>query len=187
MGSMISITPLALAGAAELHSNAREDSRGWFARYFCQQELADLNGGRPIQQINSSFTAQKGAVRGLHFQYAPNAEDKLVRCLTGSVFDVMVDLRRDSATFGEWHGVVLDALEMNMVYIPRGFAHGFQTLTEDCQLLYLHTEFFAPDNQGGLHHASPELAIDWPLPVTELSDRDAALPHFDSSFVALDS
>ncbi len=186
MGAMISIGPLPLAGAAELRSKAREDSRGWFARYFCQEELAELNGGRPIQQINSSFTAERGAVRGLHFQYAPHAEDKIVRCLSGRVFDVMVDLRRGSATFGQWHGVELDAREMNMVYIPRGFAHGFQTLTEACQLLYLHTEFFAPENQGGLHHGSPEIGIDWPLAVTELSERDASLAPFDGSFEGLE-
>jgi dTDP-4-dehydrorhamnose 3,5-epimerase len=182
---MISIEALPLEGAAEVRSKAARDARGWFARWFCQEELATLNGGRPLQQINSSFTARKGAIRGLHFQHAPRAEDKLVRCLAGRVFDVMVDLRRDSRTYGQWHGVVLDAREMNMVYIPRGFAHGFQTLTEDCQLLYLHTEFYAPEHQGGVHHASPALAIAWPLEMTELSVRDSSLAPFDSDFEAL--
>jgi dTDP-4-dehydrorhamnose 3,5-epimerase len=183
---MISIDPLPLAGAAQLRSRALQDSRGWFARYFCQEDLAVLNGGRPIQQINSSFTAQKGALRGLHYQAVPHAEDKLVRCLSGRVFDVMVDLRLGSATFGQWHGLNLDASEMNMVYIPRGFAHGFQTLTTDCQMLYLHTEFFAPEHQSGVHHASSRLGIDWPLPVTEVSERDACLAPFDSSFEGLE-
>lgn len=185
MGKMISIERLPLEGAAELRSTGLPDSRGWFARWFCQEELASLNGGRPIEQVNSSFTAGKGTVRGMHFQVAPHAEDKLVRCLAGRVFDVMVDLRTNSETYGEWHGVILDASDQNMVYIPRGFAHGFQTLTDDCQLLYLHTASFAPDFQGGLHHASPELAIQWPLAVTEVSARDAELPPFDGSFESL--
>ncbi|MFT7484638.1 MAG: dTDP-4-dehydrorhamnose 3,5-epimerase [Candidatus Paceibacteria bacterium] len=186
MGAMISVEALELAGAAELCSIAREDSRGWFARFFCEAELDELTGGRPIQQINASFTAEKGAVRGLHFQYPPHAEDKFVRCLRGEVFDVMVDLRRGSATFGKWHAIHLDPAKMNMAFIPQGFAHGFQTLTTDCQLLYLHTECFSPDDQGGLHHASAEIGIDWPLPVTELSERDATLAALESSFEGIE-
>jgi dTDP-4-dehydrorhamnose 3,5-epimerase len=187
MGKMISVEALPLEGAAELRSKHLPDSRGWFARWFCQEELRELNGGRPIEQINGSFTAQQGAIRGLHFQVAPHAEDKLVRCVAGCVFDVMVDLRRGSDTYGKWHGVTLDASMQNMVYIPRGFAHGFQTLTQDCQLLYLHTANFAPDSQGGLHHASPQLAIEWPLALAEISERDAALPPFDLSFEGLEA
>ncbi len=182
---MMRIEALPLEGAAVLRTEARRDSRGWFARWFCQEEMAALNQGRAIQQINSSFTAQSGAVRGLHFQVAPHAEDKIVRCVAGRVFDVMVDLRKNSQTFGSWHGVELDAEEMNMVYIPRGFAHGFQTLTTDCQMLYLHTDFFAPEHQGGLHYASPELGIEWPLKVTEISKRDASLPTFNETFSGL--
>lgn len=184
---MMHIEPLPLEGAAELRSVVRQDSRGWFARWFCQEELAALNGGRPLQQINSSFTAKKGAVRGLHFQFSPYTEDKLVRCLAGRVFDVMVDLRRGSKTYGQWLSVTLDAREMNMVYIPRGFTHGFQTLTENCQMLYLHTEFFAPEHQGGLRYDSPELGIAWPLPVTDISERDASLAPLDRSFEGLEA
>jgi len=186
VGAMISIEALPLEGAAELRSLPREDARGWFARFFCQEELAALTAGRPIQQINSSFTARAGAVRGMHFQGPPHTEDKIVRCLRGRVFDVLVDLRRTSATFGRWHGIELDGERMNMVYVPRGFAHGFQTLTADCQMLYLHTEFFAPEHQGGVHHRSPQLGIEWPLPVTEFSERDGQLAPLDASFPGLD-
>ena len=187
MGRSLIIERLPLEGAAEVRSEARQDARGWFGRWFCQEELAPLNGGRPIQQVNSSFTAARGAVRGLHFQSPPRAEDKLVRCLSGRVFDVMVDLRRASATFGRWQGVVLGAAQMNAVYIPRGFAHGFQTLTADCQMLYLHTEFYAPEHQGGVRWDSPSLAVRWPLALSELSERDAALPLFDDGFQGLDA
>ena len=132
MGIMMTIEPTPLSGAAEIRCTPIKDERGWFARLFCQEELFSLNGGRPIQQINSSLTLKRGSIRGLHFQYPPHAEDKVVRCISGRVFDVMVDLRRDSPTLGRWHGVILDAAEMNMVYIPRGFAHGFQTLEDHC-------------------------------------------------------
>ncbi|MFT7668028.1 MAG: dTDP-4-dehydrorhamnose 3,5-epimerase [Planctomycetota bacterium] len=186
MGSMISIENLPLAGAAQLHSTGKPDSRGWFSRWFCQEELSELNGGRAIEQINSSFTSKQGTLRGVHFQVAPHAEDKLVRCIAGRVYDVMVDLRKGSLTFGQWHAVTLDEAEQNMVYIPRGFAHGFQTLTANCQLLYLHTANYAPDFQGGVHHASPELAIDWPLPIAEISERDASLTPFDQAFEGLE-
>jgi dTDP-4-dehydrorhamnose 3,5-epimerase len=175
------VVPLPLQGAAEIRSQPARDERGWFARLFCQRELAELNGGRPIQQINSSFTAKRGALRGLHFQHPPHAEDKVVRCLAGRVFDVMLDMRRGSPTFARWHAVVLDAAEMNMIYIPKGFAHGFQTLEDNCQILYLHTAFHAPEAEGGVRYDSPSLGIEWPIAVTELSQRDQHLPVFDPS------
>lgn len=172
------IERLPLAGAAVVHATPREDARGRFARLFCQEELRELNGGREIQQVNLSLTRQQGSIRGLHFQRPPKAEDKAVRCLRGRVFDVLVDLRRGSATFGQWQGVELCADTLNMVYIPRGFAHGFQTLEPDCEMLYLHTEFYSPEHEGGYRFDSPALAVRWPLPVGELSPRDLALPVF---------
>ena len=182
MGSMLTVEHLPLSGAAEIHCSPIKDERGWFARYFCQETLSEINHGRPIQQVNSSFTKQRGTIRGLHFQNPPFAEDKIVRCILGSVYDVMLDLRWNSPTLGRWHGVVLDAEKMNMVYIPRGFAHGLQTLEDDCQVLYLHTEFHAPHSERGFRYDSPFLNIPWPLDVTHLSDRDKTLPLFESSF-----
>ncbi len=180
------ITPLPLSGAAEIHSSPHQDHRGWFSRWFCQDELKSLNLKRPLQQINSSFTVKRGAIRGLHFQFAPKMEDKIVRCIQGRIFDVIVDLRHDSPTKGKWHSVTLDAALQNMLYVPRGFAHGFQTLEENCQLLYLHTEFHAPEQEGGFRYDSPYLSIHWPLAVTELSNRDQNLPTLDSSFKGID-
>lgn len=176
------IEPLPLLGAAVVHAEPRTDARGLFARLFCQDELRGLNGDRPIQQVNLSLTRQSGSIRGLHFQHPPRAEDKAVRCLRGRVFDVIVDLRQGSPAFGTWCGVELSAEAMNMVYIPKGFAHGFQTLEPDCELLYLHTEFYSPSHEGGFRHDSPDLAIDWPLPAAEVSPRDLALPVFQLSF-----
>ena len=186
MGIMMRIEPTPLSGAAEIRCTPIKDERGWFARFFCQDALFSLNGGRPIQQINSSLTLKRGSIRGLHFQYAPHAEDRVVRCISGRVFDVLVDLRRDSPTLGRWHGVILDAAEMNMVYIPRGFAHGFQSLEDHCQLLYLHTEFHAPEHEGGFRYDSPALGIQWPLAVADLSMRDRTLSCLEPSFEGLD-
>ena len=173
---MMEMIPLPLAGAAEFRTKPVKDTRGWFARFFCQRELLEVNAGRPIQQVNCSHSTKRGTVRGLHLQTPPHSEDKAVRCIRGRVFDVIVDLRRGSPTFGKWHSVELDAVEMNMIYIPRGFAHGFQTLQDNCQLLYLHTEFHAPHAEGGFRYDSPSLGIDWPIPVTEISKRDHELP-----------
>jgi dTDP-4-dehydrorhamnose 3,5-epimerase len=177
----VKIEPLPLAGAAVVQAEPRGDSRGLFARLFCQDELRELNHGRPIQQINLSVTRACGTVRGLHFQRPPKAEDKAVRCLRGRVYDVLVDLREGSPTFGEWCGVELDAIGMNMVYIPRGFAHGFQTLEPDCEMLYLHTEFYSPEHEGGFRFDSPALGIRWPLSPDGMSPRDLALPTFDAN------
>ena len=167
-----------LEGAAEIESSPHRDARGWFTRYFCQEELYEINGGREIVQINSSFTKLAGTVRGLHRQRSPHEEDKIVRCVAGKIYDVMLDNREDSTTYGQWHGVILDAEKMNMVYVPKGFAHGFQTLTSNCQVLYLHTQSHCPEAEDGFHYNSPELAIPWPLEVTDLSDRDEMLGFF---------
>jgi dTDP-4-dehydrorhamnose 3,5-epimerase len=181
VGALMQVVPLPLAGAAEIRTDAHRDARGWFARLFCQNDLAAINGGRPIQQINLSHTLARGTIRGLHLQNPPHSEDKAVRCIRGRVFDVMVDLRSRSATFGQWYSIVLDSSTLNMVYIPRGFAHGFQTLEDNCEILYLHTEFHTPDAEAGYRFDSPELGIAWPLEVTELSERDKNLPCFDPS------
>lgn len=185
MGSVITRIPLPLAGAAELRTDPAHDARGWFARFFCQRTLLPENEGRSIQQINCSHTVHRGTVRGMHLQHPPHAEDKVVRCIRGKVYDVMVDLRRSSATFGRWHAVVLDAGELNMVYIPRGFAHGFQTLEDHCEILYLHTEFHVPEAEGGIRYNSPALGIPWPLSISNMSARDRELPIFDAAMGGL--
>jgi len=180
----LSLIPQPLAGLTVVQTAAFEDHRGAFARLFCAHELAEL-GMQPIVQINHSLTRVAGAVRGLHFQRPPKAEAKLVRCLRGRVLDVAVDLRAGSPTYLSWRAVELSALNRLALFVPRGFAHGFQTLTPDCELLYLHDEFYSPEHEGGLRHDDPALLIPWPLPVADLSARDAAHPLLSPGFAPL--
>jgi len=149
-----------------------KDDRGLFTRVFCQRELESILNSKSIVQINHSLTRQKGAVRGMHFQYPPKAEIKMVKCLGGSIFDVMIDLRKGSHTFMKWHGEVLTAKNMKMMFIPEGFAHGFQTLEKDCEVLYLSTEFYDPEHEGGVRYNDPKINITWPLTVTNISKKD---------------
>ncbi|OCP23024.1 MULTISPECIES: dTDP-4-dehydrorhamnose 3,5-epimerase [unclassified Ensifer] len=152
------------------------DERGFFSRFFCREELADFGANGTIAQINHTMTRMKGTIRGMHFQRAPHDEAKFVSCLAGSVFDVAVDLRPGSPTYLQWHGEVLSADNGRSMMIPGGFAHGFQTLTEGCELIYLHDKPYTPEAEGGLNALDPKLAIDWPLPVAQMSARDEAFP-----------
>ena len=142
------INKLPLEGTFVIEPEPFTDDRGSFTRVFCKQELQSILEGKNIVQINHSLTRQKGAIRGMHFQYPPKAEAKMVKCMHDSVFDVIIDLRQGSSTFLKWHGEILSAENMKMLYIPEGFAHGFQTLEENCVLLYLHTEFYSPEYEG---------------------------------------
>lgn len=172
----------ALAGLQVLQRKPLGDSRGYLERLFCADELAPLLAGRRIVQINHTLTARRGTVRGLHFQRPPHAETKFVSCLRGEVFDVAVDLRRDSATFLHWHGEILSAENHKTLLIPEGYAHGFQTLTDECEMLYFHTAAYHADAEGGLNAADPRLAIAWPLPITERSARDSGHALLDEYF-----
>jgi dTDP-4-dehydrorhamnose 3,5-epimerase len=177
--------PTPLEGLLTVRRKPLGDKRGFFSRFYCADEFRPMGWNRPIAQINHTFTKRRGAVRGLHFQYPPKAEAKLVSCLRGEVFDVAVDLRKGSHTFLRWHGEVLSAVNHKSLLIPEGFAHGFQALTDDCELLYLHTEFYSPDFEGALHTADPRLAIAWPLAVTELSERDRGHSMLEDSYEGL--
>lgn len=161
------------------------DARGAFSRLFCEQALAPALQGRRIVQVNHSLTHQVGAVRGLHFQRAPHEEMKFVRCLRGRIWDVAVDLRMDSPTFLRWHAEELTPDGGAMLVIPEGFAHGFQTLAPDSELLYLHTAFHEPTAEGGLRHDDPRLGIRWPLEVRDLSARDLKHPLLGESVVGV--
>ena len=142
--------------------------------------LKQLLDGKNIVQINHSLTCRKGAIRGMHFQYPPKAESKIVRCLAGEIYDVIVDLRENSPTYLKWHGEILSYENMNLMYIPEGFAHGFQTLKENCELLYLHTEFYSPDHEGGVRYNDQKINIRWPLEITEISHKDERHPLLTS-------
>lgn len=148
------------------------DQRGYFERLFCIDDFKEIGFSKQIKQINHSYTKQKGAIRGLHFQYPPFMETKIIRCLKGIVFDVAVDVRADSSTYLQWHGEVISADNGRMIYIPEGFAHGFQTLSEDVEMLYFHTEVYSKDHECALHFADPALDIKWKLDTTGISERD---------------
>lgn len=176
------IHPTPIADLAVAESKAFKDDRGAFARLFCEQALSSVIGGRKILQINHSSTTAVGAVRGLHFQHAPHAEMKLVRCLKGKVWDVAIDLRPQSPSYKRWYAQELSPQNAHMMVIPEGFAHGFQVLEAGSELLYLHTAFYKPEAEGGVRHDDPELGIAWPLPVTDISARDSSLTYIDTSF-----
>jgi dTDP-4-dehydrorhamnose 3,5-epimerase len=171
-----------LAGLVVIERQRREDSRGFFGRVFCADELASVGFSRTIAQINHTLTARRGSVRGMHFQHPPHAEDKFVSCLHGEIFDVAIDLRRESPTFLQWHGEILSAANARSLLIPQGFAHGFQTLQDDCELLYLHSAPYAAAAEGALRFNDPSLHIDWPLPPADVSERDVAHPLISSDF-----
>ncbi len=185
MSSRFDFLPTPLTALTVIRRRPYEDARGSFARLFCAEEFREIGLSKPIAQINHSVTCQKGAVRGMHFQYAPHAETKIVSCLKGKIFDVAVDLRPDSPTFLHWHGEVLSAVNRQALCIPEGFAHGFQTLEEDSELLYFHTDFYAPTAEGALNVADPRLGIAWPLPITELSERDRTHPFIGPEFAGV--
>jgi dTDP-4-dehydrorhamnose 3,5-epimerase len=169
-------TPIAGMKVVELEK--RGDERGFFARVFCGEEFAAAGLVTEFGQANVSRTATAGTVRGMHYQLPPAAEDKFVRCTRGALFDVGVDLREGSPTFGQWFGAVLDADEGNGLLLPKGVAHGFQTLVDDTEAFYLVSSPYTPDLERGLPHDDPTLAIEWPVPVTVVSDKDRSWPAF---------
>jgi dTDP-4-dehydrorhamnose 3,5-epimerase len=171
-----------LAGAYVIELEPFLDERGLFARTFCQQEFAQIGFDKEIVQINHSLTRQKGTIRGLHYQRPPACEIKIVRCIQGAVFDVMVDLRAGSPTFLKWHGVELSEKNMKMVYIPERFAHGFQTLTENTELIYHHSTFQSPNHESGLRWDDPSVSIQWPAPAFVISVKDQKYPIIDKQF-----
>lgn len=162
----------ALSGLTLVRRKITEDHRGFLSRFYCADEFRQAGASKPIAQINHTLTRNKGAVRGLHFQRPPYAETKFVSCLKGEVWDVAVDLRGNSPTFLQWYGEILSAANCKSLLIPEGFAHGFQTLTEDCELIYLHTAAYHPEAEGALNVTDPKLGIAWPLTITEISEKD---------------
>lgn len=171
-----------LAGLHEIQSAKVGDARGHFVRLFCEQDFTTIRPGLHFTQVNLSETRQRGSIRGMHYQTPPAAEAKLIRCLRGKVFDVAVDVRTGSPTFLHWHAVELSEDDDRAVFIPEGFAHGFQTLSDDVQLLYLHTAPWTPACEAGLRHDDPRLAIHWPLPATLVSDKDRGYRLIDGHF-----
>jgi dTDP-4-dehydrorhamnose 3,5-epimerase len=185
MSSRFTILDTPIPGVKRIQRHPIGDQRGYFERLFCAEELQPLLAGRSIVQINHSLTVQRGAVRGLHFQHPPHAETKIVSCLRGAVWDVAVDLRQGSATFLRWHAAILSADNHQTLLIPEGLAHGFQTLADDCELLYLHTAAYRADAEGALNALDPRLDIAWPLPIAELSARDRNHPLITADYAGI--
>lgn len=174
-------TETRLRGLFQIDLAPHEDARGYFARSFCSREF-DSHGLNPrVVQCNVSYNRRRGTLRGMHYQAAPDAEAKLIRCVRGAIYDVAVDLRPDSPTCRQWTGIELRAepgRPARMLYIPEGFAHGFLTLDDDTEVFYQMSEFFAPDAARGFRWDDPAFAIEWPEPVRVISDRDRTYPDF---------
>ena len=174
--------PTSLMGSFVIEPNVFTDDRGWFARFYCKNEFKEIGHDKEWVQLNHSVTNKKGTIRGMHFQVNPYREIKMVKCTAGEIYDVIIDLRRDSSTFLKWFGVELSAKNRKMLYIPEGFAHGFQCITDDCELIYHHTEFYTPNSEGGIRFDDPMIDINWPLPVSIISPRDESHPYLDENF-----
>ena len=177
--------PTPLEGMYEIRTSSVADARGRFTRLFCERELTPIRPGLHFTQINLSETRGVGTLRGMHYQKPPAAEAKLIRCLRGRVFDVAVDVRSGSPTFLHWHAVELAEDNDRAVFIPEGFAHGFQTQTEEVHLLYMHTAPWTPTCEAGLRHDDSRIGISWPLEVTSISDRDRGYAFVDASFTGV--
>lgn len=182
MSDRFDILDTPLLGLKLIQRKPIGDSRGYLERLFCADDLRALISGKGIVQINHTVTARHGTVRGLHFQHPPHAETKFVSCLRGEVFDVAVDLRQGSPTFLHWYAEILSVGNHKTLMIPEGFAHGFQTLTEDCELLYFHTAAYQPGAECGLNAKDPRLNIRWPEAIMELSPRDVMHPPVTEDF-----
>jgi dTDP-4-dehydrorhamnose 3,5-epimerase len=179
-------TPTFLQGNFVIDLNVNTDDRGWFGRTFCRDTFEkEIGHTKEWMQMNHSFTTLKGALRGLHYQIAPFSEIKLVRCVAGSVFDVIVDIRKNSPTYLQYFGTELSSVNKRMMYIPEGFAHGFQTLEKNTELIYCHSENYNAGAESGILYNDPILKINWPLSVTEISKRDTEHTFINSDFKAL--
>lgn len=174
-------TETPLAGAFVLDLEKRGDDRGFFARTFCQHEFTDHGLEPVVAQCNLSWNARAGTLRGMHYQLPPAAETKLVRCTAGAIYDVIIDLREDSSTYLQHFGVELTAENRRALYVPALFGHGYQALTDGAEVTYQVGEFYTPGAERGLRHDDPALGIEWPIPVTEISEKDASWPLLDAA------
>jgi dTDP-4-dehydrorhamnose 3,5-epimerase len=171
-------TQARLQDAMVIDLERREDSRGYFARAFCEAEFAAAGLETRFVQANAAGTLRKGTIRGLHYQLPPHEEVKVIRCTRGAIYDVLVDLRPESSSYGRWQGFEIDATSGRMIYVPRGFAHGYQTLEPDTEVFYLVSHAYTPGAESGLCYNDPAFGIVWPLPVSEISVKDRTWPPF---------
>jgi dTDP-4-dehydrorhamnose 3,5-epimerase len=168
-----------LPGVVEIRLERNNDERGFFARSWCQREFAEHGLNPKLVQCNISFNARKGTLRGLHYQAAPHPEAKLIRCIKGAIYDVVLDLRSDSPTFKNWVGVVLSSSDRNMIYVPEGCGHGFLTLEDEAEVFYQMSEFYYPELGRGVRWDDPAFRIEWPGRIEVISERDRSYPSFE--------
>lgn len=173
-------TPTEIKDAYVIDIEQRADERGFFARTWCQNEFAQHGLVATIAQANMSYNHRRGTLRGMHFQRAPHAEVKIIRCTRGAIYDVIIDLRPESPTYRRWIGVELSARNYRMLYVPEGFGHGFQTLEDETEVAYNVSQFYTPGAEGGVRYNDPAFGITWPLPVSVISEKDAAWPDFSA-------
>ncbi|HJO93005.1 MAG TPA: dTDP-4-dehydrorhamnose 3,5-epimerase [Victivallales bacterium] len=173
---------LYLEGAYIIEPNMLSDKRGEFGRIYCKQEMHKIYFPKEIVQINHSINKKVGSIRGMHYQVPPKCESKIVKCMKGSIYDVIVDIRKDSNTFLKWHGIKLSKTNKKQLYIPEGFAHGFQVLESNTELIYFHYEYYSPECERALKFDDPVLGIKWPLKSNIVSQRDLNHPYIDDSY-----
>lgn len=185
MRRMIELTPTGIKGVQVAQSLAIEDERGFFARTFCAREFSDILQGKEIKQINHSLTVDVGIVRGMHYQNPPHAELKIVKCIRGRILDVAVDIRQGSETFLHYHAEELTPESKKMLIVPEGFAHGFQALEENSEIIYFNTAFYSSEYEAGFRPNDPALNIKWPLPISSMSPRDMSHALITDDFAGI--
>ena len=173
---------LPLEGAFTIDLEKLEDDRGFFARFYCNKEFEKHSISTNIVQVNNSLSRYKGTMRGIHYQLQPKGEDKIVRCIKGSLFDVILDLRQESETFGRWFGEELSAENRRMMYVPKGFGHAFLTLENDTEALYMVTEYYSPNHERAIRYNDKKFNIKWPFEPIVISDKDKNIPNFNPSY-----
>ena len=176
-----------LEGAYLINLEKYEDERGFFARVFCESEFQEMGLSSRFIQVNNSLTGSKGTIRGMHYQLEPSAEVKIVRCIRGSLYDAIIDLRPDSSSFGKWFGSELSAENRQMMYVPKGVAHGFLTLEDNTETFYFASNSYSPDLERGIRFDDPYFGVEWPIPVTESSQKDKSFPAFDPEWHGVNS
>ncbi len=174
--------PTPLAGACTIELERKGDDRGFFARFFCAEEFQAAGLASRFVQVNNSLSVNKGTLRGLHYQLPPAAETKIVRCIRGSLFDVIIDLREGSPSFGRWFGAELNADNRLMMYVPKGFAHAILTLEDNTEALYLVDQAYSPGHERGVRWNDPYFAIEWPIEPREISEKDSKWRDFDPDY-----
>lgn len=179
-------TALEILGLYLIELEPFRDERGCFVRHFCENEFSKIDKDFKIVQINHSRTKNNGTIRGMHLQHPPYSETKVVRCIRGSIFDVAVDIRKDSPTFLKWHGEILSSDNMKMLYIPKGFAHGFQALEDDIEVLYLCDEFYNKEHENGIRYNDERINIEWKINNVFVSEKDKNHKLLDNTFIGID-